>query len=220
MLDQIKAIVFDAYGTLLDINSLDDYLAVYFGDKANAISTIWRRKQLEYTWLRTLMGRYRPFSEVTIEALDFACTQFNLSLTEDIKNDMKRRYYLLDVYPEVPEVLETLAKKYSLSILSNANLEMLEKAAQHNGIDKHLEQILSADAIKKYKPDPEVYKLTETKLAWKKDQIAFVSSNTWDVAGAKSYGLNVIWLRRANNTQETLGFNSDLSLDKLDHLIG
>ncbi|MGI9543855.1 MAG: haloacid dehalogenase type II, partial [Cyclobacteriaceae bacterium] len=217
-LDNIKSIVFDAYGTLLNINSLDLRLEHYYGDGAQALSTIWRRKQLEYTWLRSLMDRYKPFSEVTMEALAFGCAQLGLSLSNAIKDDLEKRYYSLDVYPEVPKVLKALAAKYSLAILSNASIEMLEKAALHNKIDGMLDHIFSADAIKTYKPSPLVYQIADAGLPWSKNEIAFVSSNTWDVSGAKSYGFQVFSLKRGNSHQETLGFEPDRMIESLEAL--
>lgn len=214
----IKAIVFDAYGTLLNINSLDQRLTHYYGDMAEALSTIWRRKQLEYTWLRSLMDRYKPFSEVTMEALAFACTQLDLSLTDEIQKDLEKRYFSLDVYPEVPTVLEALSERYSLAILSNANYEMLEKAALHNKINHLVDHIFSADTIKTYKPSPQVYQLAEAGLPWPKAQIAFISSNTWDVSGAKSFGFQVVSLNRSNSNQENLGYPPDQLINNLEAL--
>jgi len=218
-LSNIKSIVFDAYGTLLDINSLDKRLEHYYGGKAPALSAIWRRKQLEYTWLRSLMDRYSPFSEVTVEALAFGCAQLGLSLSDEIKTDLKARYFSLDVYPEVPQVLGSLAGKFSLAILSNANMEMLKKAASHNKIDHLLDHIFSADTIKTYKPAPQVYQLAASGLPWPKDEIVFISSNTWDVSGAKSYGFRVFCLNRGVSHQETLGYKPDQIIESLQELL-
>ena len=217
---EIKAFVFDAYGTLLNINSLDERLVFYFGEtSAQKISEAWRRKQLEYTWLRTLMTRYEPFSKVTSHALDFAFKSLSIHLDDHIRNDLLERYFTLSVFPEVPEILKKLSVQYKLAILSNANPEMLEAAVKHNQIDAYISSILSADSIRLFKPRPEVYELTLKHLQIKKEEIAFISSNTWDVAGAKSFGLKSIWLRRKAGNMEELGFEPDKVIDQLGDLL-
>jgi 2-haloacid dehalogenase len=214
----IKAVVFDAYGTLLNINFLDARLHHYFGEKASDISEVWRRKQLEYTWLRTLMQCYMPFSTVTAEALKFACNELSMPLKDEVLEDMMHRYFELSAYPEVPEVLEKLSNKHKLSILSNADLPMLKSAVQYNKIEHCLAEIISADQIKKFKPVSEVYKLATEILKLEKEQIAFVSANSWDIAGAKSFGLATIWLNRKGSNMEKLGFAPDAEIEKLDVL--
>ncbi|OJJ14969.1 haloacid dehalogenase, type II [marine bacterium AO1-C] len=215
----VKAIVFDAYGTLFDVFSLDQRLAHHFGDKADEINQIWRRKQLEYTWLRSLMRQYVPFSEVTAEALLYACNQVEVALNDAVKEDLMQQYFNLATFAEVPDLLQQLAQKYKLAILSNANLAMLEAGAQHNQITDCFTKILSADTIQHYKPTPEVYQLAVDGLAAPKEHIVFVSSNTWDVAGASAFGLQAMWLKRGNKVLETLGFEPVKVLDKLDDLL-
>ena len=219
LLTQVKALVFDAYGTLFDVYSLGKRLTYHFPHKADQINPIWRNKQLEYTWLRSLMGRYIPFSTVTADALTFACKATNTSISDEIHQDLMQSYFTLDAFPAVPEVLGQLKNTHQLAILSNANPEMLNKAAVHNGIDEHLSAILSVDTIQKYKPNPAVYQIAADDLGLDKSEIAFISSNTWDVAGAKSYGLKVIWLNRQQGQMEELGFQPDIIISRLEDLL-
>jgi len=218
--NQIEAIVFDAFGTLLNINSLDERLHHYYGEKASNISEIWRRKQLEYTWLRTLMQRYEPFSMVTAEALEFACNSLSYPLKDEILKDLMQRYFELSAYAEVSGVLKNLSKKYKLAILSNADFPMLNGAVKYNKLGSFLTEIISADQIKQFKPVPEVYGLAIKTLKLKKEQVAFVSANAWDVAGAKSFGLQTSWLNRKKGSMEKLGFVPDDEIKNLSALIG
>lgn len=219
LLTQVKALVFDAYGTLFDVYSLGKRLRYHFPQKAEQINPIWRNKQLEYTWLRSLMRQYVPFSQVTADALTFACKETNTTISNEIHQDLMQHYFTLDAFPKVSEVLTNLQHTHQLAILSNANHEMLNKAAKHNAIDQYLTAILSVDIIKKYKPNPEVYQIAENKLGLDRAEIAFISSNTWDVAGAKSFGLNVIWLNRGGGKLEELGFQPDEIVSSIEELL-
>ncbi len=218
-LQKVKALVFDAYGTLFDVFSLGKRLSEHFPQQASSINPIWRKKQLEYTWLRTMMGRYVPFSQITEEALRFACKQVNVSLSEEIHQDLMQYYFSLDAFPEVPDIFIQLKSTYQLAILSNANREMLDQAAAHNKISQHLSAIFSVDDIGIYKPQPEVYQMLVDSFGFAKEEIAFVSSNTWDVAGAKSFGLKVIWLNRSAGQMEELGITPDLTISHLKELL-
>lgn len=179
---------------------------------------MWRRKQLEYTWLRTLMDAYQPFSVVTAEALDFACEDAGLTPTTSMRKDLMDQYQVLAAFPGVPETLAQLSQQFSLSILSNANPEMLTAAAAFNGIDKSLDHIFSADATARFKPTPEVYALAVNGLGLSPHQIAFISSNTWDVAGASAFGFFAIWLNRNEGTMETMGYAPALILNDFSAL--
>jgi 2-haloacid dehalogenase len=207
----MKAFVFDAYGTLFNINSLDKRLAHYFGNRAEAISATWRRKQLEYTWLRALMQRYVPFSQVTLEALTYACQLAGVTLTDEIRHDLRQRYEILSAYPEVTATLKQLSQNYRLAILSNADPVFLEQAVQHNELGDYLEAVLSADALQTYKTVPQVYQLAADTLQLPPEQIAFVTSNPWDVAGAKSFGLTTVWINRGT-IPEQLGLPADFEI--------
>jgi len=214
----INAFVFDAYGTLFNINSLDERLAHYFGDQAEAISAIWRRKQLEYTWLRALMQRYVPFSQVTLNALTYACQLAGVTLTDEICHDLRQRYKVLSAYPELPATLKQLSQNYRLAILSNADPIFLESAVQHNQLGDYLEAVLSADALQTYKTVPQVYQLAVDNLQLPPEQIAFVTSNPWDVAGAKSFGLTTVWINRGS-IPEQLGFPADFEIARFQDLV-
>ena len=214
----IRAIVFDAYGTLLDVQNLDAFLARHFGAKATEINAIWRQKQLQYTWLRSLMGRYEPFSTVTADALRFACGAVGVELSEEVAAQLTHQYDRLQAFSEVPAILERLSQKIPLAVLSNANDEMLLQAVRFNGLEDSLAHVLSVNAIGKFKPMPEVYAIAENALGLDRSQIAFVSSNTWDVAGAASFGLNVIWLNRYGGQVEELGFSPNWIVSKLEEI--
>ena len=218
-LKSLKAIVFDAYGTLFNISSLDDRLHHYYGNKSGAIAKVWRDKQLEYTWLRSLMGRYEPFSKVTGDALENACRRQSVEFTRDMLDDMMLRYQVLAAYPEVQEVLDKLKRRHRLAVLSNADFKMLKSAVNHNGLEHVFDRIISVDVINKFKPTPSVYQLAISGLEIDKEYIAFVSTNTWDVAGAKSFGFKTIWLNRNNAIMENLDFEPDWTINSLHELI-
>ena len=213
-----RAFVFDAYGTLFNINSLDERLAHYFGDRAEGISATWRRKQLEYTWLRALMQRYVPFSQVTQDALAYACQLAEAHLTDEIRADLLQRYEKLEAYPEVPTTLQQLSQSYRLAILSNADPRFLEQAVQHNQLGNYLEAILSADALQTFKTVPRVYQLAVDTLQLPPEQIAFVTSNPWDVAGAKSFGFTTVWINRGS-IPEQLGLVADFEVAQFGELM-
>lgn len=219
ILGNIKALVFDAYGTLLYISSLDERLSYHFKEQAGQINSIWRQKQLQYTWLRSLMDRYKPFAQVTKEALEFACKDVGVELSEEISADLMDHYFILNAFPEVPEILKVLSQSHSCAILSNADMPMLQRACDHNGISQFLETILTVDFARVNKPAPSVYELITQHFLCERDEVAFISSNTWDVAGAKSFGLKSIWLNRTNGTMETLGFEPDWTIHYLEELI-
>ncbi len=214
----IKAIVFDAYGTLLDISSVDHLLKEFFDQKSGLIARLWRQKQLEYTWLRTLMGQYRHFHQVTGDALQYALKAAEVPLQEQHFQQLMQAYDQLEVYEDVKPALEQLGGRHRLAVLSNANPTMLNAAISHNKISPLFEAIISVDETKLYKPRPEVYALAEQKLSLDRSQILFISSNTWDVAGAKSFGLQVAWGNRFNGQTEELGFQPDLVVSDLKEL--
>ncbi|MEM7655716.1 MAG: haloacid dehalogenase type II [Bacteroidota bacterium] len=213
-----RAIVFDAYGTLLDVYSLQAFLDHTFGEKGAVISQIWRQKQLSYTWLRTLMGSYRPFSEVTAEALRFACASVGIELTAEQQADLLTAYDQLDCFPVVPAVLEQLAAHYPLAVLSNADEGMLQGALQHNHLLPYLSAVLSANSLQQFKPLPAVYQLATDHFQCLPEELLFVSGNTWDVNGARAFGLSVAWLNRQNGPWESLDQSPHLIVPDLLHL--
>lgn len=214
-LDSVQAIVFDAYGTLFNIASIDQRLEQHFGEKAGSIGATWRRKQLEYTWLRTLMGKYKDFFSLTKDALAYACLQQDVVLKSDVVGDLMEHYYKLNVYTEVPEALQKLGTSYKLAILSNANPELLERATTYNNIKIHLGAIFSVDPLRQFKPVSSIYQLPASHWELEKSEILFCSSNTWDVSGAKAAGLKVAWINRNNGQEEQLGYSPDIMVHDL-----
>lgn len=214
----IKAVVFDAYGTLYDVDSVVQKCEEFFPKKGAEISKIWRQKQLEYSWLSALMDEYKDFWILTGNALCYALEALELEYNEDIIRKILRVYLNLKHYPEVIEALEAF-RPCKLAILSNGTSEMLGELATNTCLDKHLDEILSVDPLKTYKPNPEVYKLAVEKLGVNKEEILFVSSNGWDVSGAKSFGFIVGWVNRVNKPMEKLGFKPDYIVSNLKELV-
>ncbi|MCG6871011.1 MAG: haloacid dehalogenase type II [Gammaproteobacteria bacterium] len=216
--DNIKACVFDAYGTLFDVHSAVGRYRERVGDDAERLSNIWRDKQLSYTWLRSLMGRHADFWEVTGEALDYAMSSCRID-DPALRDDLLNAYLSLDAYPEVPAVLAALRNAgQRLAILSNGSPAMLEAAVQSSGIGDLLEEVLSVESVGIYKPDPRVYALASERLGVTAGEIAFQSSNAWDVAGASSAGLKVAWINRFGQVPETLPFRPHAELRDLGGL--
>ena len=215
---KIKGIAFDAYGTLFNIASIDFLLEQLFDDRARQVAAYWRRKQLEYTWLRTMMGRYKDFYELTRDALYYALEATNTSATEGQVQELMQQYYHLDAYSEVKGALARLKGRYRLAILSNANPSLLERAAAYNGLDELLDEIISADQIRQYKPAPGVYQLAEKGLKLPAENLLFVSSNTWDVSGAAAYGLQTAWVQRGYSTMEHLEVAPAVTASNLEEL--
>lgn len=192
----IAAILFDAYGTLLDIHAAMAAHQARIGPRAPEISALWRQKQLEYTWTLTLAQDYRPFDVVTAEALDFALAQHGID-DAALRADLLATYRVLPPFPEVVGALATLRRMgLRLGVLSNGTGAMLDAAFATAGLDEMLDPILSVDALRIYKPDPRVYAMATNALALAASEIGFVSSNAWDAMGAARFGFRVFWLRR------------------------
>jgi 2-haloacid dehalogenase len=216
-MEPIEALVFDAYGTLFDVHSVIALCNELFPGKGAALSERWRSKQLEYTWLRSLMGMYEDFWHVTESALLYACN------TLDVKCDAANRERLMNEYLRLapfPDVLPTLRTLYGrpMAILSNGSPVMLAAATQSSRIDEVLSAIISVDEVKTYKPSPAVYELACEKLRTKAPNIGFVSSNCWDVIGAKAFGFQTFWINRANQPLDLLGLAPDTLLNSLSDL--
>lgn len=214
----VQALVFDAYGTLYDVASVTALCDRHFPGNGSKISDIWRQKQLEYTWLRSLMGRYKDFWQITAAGLRFACAALNLELTEDVHRELMENYLQLEPYPEVSAALQELSGKFSLAILSNGSPEMLLKVTQHNGFTQYIKEVLSVHELSIFKPTPQVYQLAVERLGVAKENIGFVSSNAWDVAGAKSFGFQVFWINRFNRPEEQLELPPDHEIKTLDQI--
>jgi 2-haloacid dehalogenase len=213
----VRAFVFDAYGTLFDVHSVVAACREVTSDP-ETLSREWRAKQLEYTWLRALMGRYEDFWEVTRAALRFALRRLNLSATEPQMDRIMAAYLSLRAFPEVRETLEVLHPRFTTAILSNGSPRMLRAAVESSALTPLLHHVLSVDACRTYKPNPTVYALAPEALGVVKDSIAFVSSNSFDVIGAKAYGFQVVWCNRARAPLDELGFTPDVTVARLDEI--
>ncbi len=213
---QVQGLLFDAYGTLFDVHSVIEACGAVTSDP-QALSNLWRAKQLEYTWLRSLMGRYEDFWAVTEAALVFACRRLGLELTPAQRRRLMEAYLRLEPFPEVRGVLARLGD-LPCAILSNGAPRMLEAAVEHTGLGRHLPAVISVDAARIFKPAPAVYALGPARLGLPKESLGFVSSNCWDVAGAKAYGFPVVWVNRARAPLEELGLVPDLEVADLEGL--
>jgi 2-haloacid dehalogenase len=217
MPDAIQAVVFDAYGTLFDVHSVIRRCEERFPGKGTALSQLWRTKQLEYTWLRSLMGRYADFGSVTRDGLRFACRTLGIPLSEAIEGALMDEYLRLAPYPEVRAALEALAGR-KLAILSNGSPAMLEPLVANAGLARFFDSVLSVDSLRVFKPHPSVYQLGVDRLGVNKQQMAFISSNFWDVCGATSFGFRTYWINRSGAQQDELGFAPAAILTRLDEL--
>lgn len=217
-IDGIKACVFDAYGTLFDVHSAVGKYRRRLGDIADQVSLLWRTKQLEYTWLRSLMGHHANFWQVTQDALDFAFDMHHLN-DIDLREDLMDAYLKLDCYPEVPEALSILKTRgFKLAILSNGTPAMLDAAVKNSGIEKLIEKNFSVEEVGIFKPDPRVYQIAVDGLNVKPEEVAFQSSNAWDASGASAFGLKVAWVNRFGQTAERLPGRADVELKNLMEL--
>jgi 2-haloacid dehalogenase len=201
---KIQAVVFDAYGTLFDVHSVIALCEQLFPGKGTQLSQLWRTKQLEYSWQRSLMQRYEDFSSITQAGLSFACEALKLNLTAAHAAQLMDAYLHLKPYAEVPQVLRAL-KHLPLAILSNGSPTMLEPLVRNAGMQDVLVHVISVDTLRLYKPDPRVYQLALDKLGVAKSSIAFVSSNGWDIAGCGAFGFKPIWVNRSGQPLERLG---------------
>ena len=214
---QIKAWVFDAYGTLFDPLSVQAKAEEFFPGRGQALSKLWRTRQLEYTWLRSLMNRYVDFWQVTREALVYATRSLRLPCEAAQLDGMMQQYLRLEVYPDVRAALEGLPNQRR-AILSNGSPPMLEAVVEHARLRQVFPTLLSVDTVRTYKPSPAVYQLAVNALECEKSQIGFVSSNYWDTAGAATFGFPSFWLNRSNSTPDELGTAPQSTLADLREL--
>ena len=216
-----RVYVFDAYGTLFDVHSAVARHREAIGPEADRLSALWRVKQLEYTWTRSLMSRYRDFWALTVEALDFAIAATVGELPAALREDLLDAYNSLDAYPEVPEVLSRLkAQGAATAILSNGAPKMLGAAIEAAGIGDLLDAALSIDALKLFKTAPRAYGLVGERFGCAPAEVSFQSSNRWDVAGANAFGFNTVWINRTNAPDEYRDLPPGRVLDGLAGLIG
>jgi 2-haloacid dehalogenase len=212
-----QTFVFDAYGTLFDIHSVVVRASSNIPGDLQALSILWRQKQLEYTWLRSLMGRYEDFWDVTEAALRSAVTQLKIEASDAQLDSLLQGYLSPSPFPDVKPVLDAL-KGVPLAILSNGSPRMLQSAVRHSGLENAFAEVISVDRVKTYKPSPLVYALGVEILKVPASDILFVSSNSWDAAGAKAFGYKVCWCNRFQGHMEHLGFWPDATIVGLDQL--
>ena len=209
-----KAVVFDAYGTLFDVNSAAEKCKDKIGAKWETFANFWRTTQLEYTWLRSLMKRHKNFWDITEDSLDKSMKVFNIN--KNMKNELLSLYKILSPYPEVKGVLEDLKKKnFKLAILSNGTLDLLNELVESNKLNNLFDDLFSIEEVKIYKPDPRVYELPIKKYKIKSDEITFLSANTWDVSGGGNFGYNSIWVNRHNSVFDILDFQPKNEINNL-----
>ena len=213
----VKAIIFDAYGTLFDVNSAAEKCKDKIGDKWESFANFWRTTQLEYTWLRSLMKRHKDFWQITEDSLDKSMKAF--SIDPSMKNELMNLYKVLSPFKEVPETLKKLkGKNFKLAILSNGTPSLLDELVKSNNLDKLFDDVFSIEEVGIYKPDSRVYDLPIKKYKIKNSEVMFLSANTWDVSGGGNYGYQSIWVNRNNNIFDNLDFNPSNQIKDLTEL--
>ena len=213
-----KAVIFDAYGTLFDVNSAAEKCKNKIGTKWEEFANFWRTTQLEYTWLRSLMERHKNFWEVTEDSLDKSMRVFNIK--KNMKNELLNLYKILSPYPEVRRVLEDLKKKnFKLAILSNGTPALLDELVASNKLNNLFDDLFSIERVKIYKPNSRVYDIPVKKYNIKASEIIFLSANTWDVCGGGNYGYNSIWVNRNNSVFDILDFQPKNEINNLTQLL-
>ena len=214
----IKAIIFDAYGTLFDVNSAAEKCKDKIGDKWERFSNFWRTTQLEYTWLRSLMDRHKDFWQVTEDSLDKSIKVFDID--PSMRNELLNLYKILSPYKEVPDTLKALReKKFKLAILSNGTPSLLDELVKSNHLDNLFDDIFSIEQVGIYKPSSRVYDMPIKKYNIDKSEVAFLSANTWDVSGGGNYGYQSIWVNRNDIIFDNLDFKPKYQIKDLNKLI-
>ena len=214
----IKAIIFDAYGTLFDVNSAAEKCKGKIGDKWEGFANYWRTTQLEYTWLRSLMNRHKDFWKITEDSLDKSMKFFKID--NSMRNDLLDLYKVLSPFSEVKETLNKLKKKdFKLAILSNGTPRLLGNLVKNNNLENIFDDIFSIEEVGIFKPDSKVYELPVKKYNIKKDEILFLSANTWDVSGGGNYGYNSVWVNRNKNIFDNLDYQPLDEIHDLSQLL-
>ena len=214
----IKAIIFDAYGTLFDVNSAAEKCKDKIGDKWESFANYWRTTQLEYTWLRSLMKRHKDFWQVTEDSLDKSMKTYEID--PSMRNELLNLYKILSPFKEVPEVLKSLKdNNFKLAILSNGTPSLLNELVKSNNLENIFDDIFSIEEAGVFKPDPKVYDIPIKKYNIKKNEVAFLSANTWDISGGGNYGYNSIWVNRKNNTFDNLDYVPKHQIKDLSKLL-
>ena len=213
-----KSVVFDAYGTLFDVNSAAEKCKDKIGDKWEGFANYWRTTQLEYTWLRSLMKRHKDFWEITEDSLDKSMKAFNID--SSMRGELLNLYKVLSPFKEVQEVLKTLKqKKLKLAILSNGTPALLNELVKSNRLDNLFDDLFSIEQVGVYKPDSKVYDIPINKYLIQRDEVIFLSANTWDVSGAGNYGYKAIWINRNNNIFDNLDYKPNFEIKDLYGLL-
>ena len=214
----IKAIIFDAYGTLFNVNSAAEKCKDKIGDKWEGFANFWRTTQLEYTWLRSLMKRHQDFWKVTEDSLDKSMNLFKID--KSMRNELLNLYKVLNTFPEVKDVLNKLKEKnYKLAILSNGTPELLSELVSSNNLNNIFDDIFSIEEVGVYKPDAKVYDMPVKKYKIQKEEIIFLSANTWDVSGGGNFGYNSIWVNRNNSIFDNLDYFPKKEVKHLSQLL-
>ena len=217
-MNNTKAIVFDAYGTLFDVNSAAEKCKDKIGAKWEPFANYWRTTPLEYTWLRSLMKRHKDFWQITEDSLDKSMLTFKID--KSMRNELLNLYKELSTFPEVKSVLEELKKKsIKLAILSNGTPSLLSNLVKNSNLENLFDDVFSIEEVKIYKPDPKVYDIPINKYKVKKEEITFLSANTWDVSGGGNYGYNAIWVNRSNNVFDKLDYTPKYEVKNLKELL-
>ena len=213
-----RAVVFDAYGTLFDVNSAAEKCKDKIGSKWELFANFWRTTQLEYTWLRSLMKRHKNFWEITEDSLDKSMKVF--SINANLRTELLNLYKILSPYPEVRKVLEELKKsKFKLAVLSNGTPTLLNELVTSNKLNYLFDDLFSIEEVKVYKPDSRVYEIPVKKYKIRPDEIIFLSANTWDVSGGGNYGYDSIWVNRTNSEFDILDYQPKNEINNLTQLL-
>ena len=214
----IKAIIFDAYGTLFDVNSAAEKCKERLGDKWEGFANYWRTTQLEYTWLRSLMRRHKDFWQITEDSLDKSMNFYNID--NAMRSELLNLYKVLSPFTEVRDALNKLKQSnYKLAILSNGTPDLLNELVVSNGLKGIFDDIFSVEEVGIFKPDSKVYDLPINKYNIEKNEVLFLSANTWDVSGAGNYGYNTVWVNRNNNIFDKLDFEPNKQISNLSELL-
>ncbi|WP_017379673.1 haloacid dehalogenase type II [Paenisporosarcina sp. TG-14] len=208
MKTSIKAFIFDVYGTLFDVHSLKKVCNDLYPEKGDEISQSWRAKQIEYFFLRQLMGNYEPFLKITHDALKYAIKEHHEQLDEQNEKQLLEAYLQLSPYPEVQSVLKQLGHK-QLVVFSNGSHDMLDPLIQNSGLSNFFDYTISIDEVKQYKPTLTSYRHALDTLGVKREEVLFMSSNGWDISGAKNFGFQTAWINRNNLPTEELNLVPD-----------
>jgi len=214
----IKAIIFDAYGTLFDVNSAAEKCKEKIGDKWEDFANYWRVTQLEYTWLRSLMNRHKDFWQVTEDSLSKSMKKYEID--QNMRSELLNLYKILSTYPEVEKTLEELKRKnFKLAILSNGTPDLLNQLVKSNSLQEFFNDIFSIETVGIYKPNADVYNIPIKKYNISKNEVLFLSSNTWDVSGGGNFGYKSIWVNRNSNIFDNLDYSPEFELKNLKDLL-